>query len=275
MTKPSSKKVASTTNKPNPKLTVQTENKETVLGPSKNNPPTNPDDFTTEVVDSIKPQTVVLYINLTHFEPGDYQGSLVDEGNFALFSIGSTLEELKQNLVGCLADYLENEGKQNDKYNYLKIEDILIEYTSDQLDENFKLKTIEEVQEEEIETFNAQNVDVEDSEEQLIGDEEMLEEDIALVNTPAEFIPFTSPNINSIDTSNLNETYSIVSESRAVMQNGRGGAKFQIGNDFTTRTLKSGYSSYKEAAEYLNSNINSEEFRYEGDFKIVKIYNRK
>lgn len=272
MNKPSSKKVASTTN--NSKVnSVETENKEPILGPSKNNPPIGPDDFMVEVIDnrkSIKPATVILRINLTHNEQGDYQGALVDEGNFALFSTGSTLEELKQNLVGCLEDYLENEGKQNDKYNYLKIEDIVLEYIAEQLEQ----KTIEQVQENEIETFNVQNVT---TEKQLISDEEMLEENIALANstTTEQFIPFASHGINFVDTSNLNETYSIVSESRAVMQNGRGGAKVQIGNDFTTRTLKSGYTSYKEAAEYLNTNINSEEFRYEGDFKIVKVYNRK
>lgn len=275
MTKPSSKATAATVKKVSqPK--VSTDNKEPILGPSKNNPPISPDDFMVEVIDnrkSIKPATVILRINLTHNEPGNYQGALVDEGNFALFSIGSTLEELKQKLVGCLEDYLENEGKLNDKYNYLKIEDIVLEYIVEQLEQ----KTIEQVQEEEIESFNAQDVDTEFLEEQLISDEEMLEENIALANstTTEQFIPFASPSMNYVDTSNLNESYSIVSESRAVMQNGRGGAKVQIGNDFTTRTLKSGYSSYKEAAEYLNSNINSEEFRYEGDFKIVKVYNRK
>lgn len=260
MNKPSSKKVASTTN--NSKVnSVKTDNKETILGPSKNNPPIGPDDFIVEVVDnrkSIKPATVILRINLTHNEPGDYQGGLIDEGNFALFSTGSTLEELKQNLVGCLEDYLENEGKLNDKYNYLKIEDIVVEYIAEQLEQ----KTIEQVQEEEISRFEELNLDDEVSEEQV-------------TTTTKEFIPFASHGINYVDTSNLNESYSIVSESRAVMQNGRGGAKVQIGNDFTTRTLKSGYTSYKEAAEYLNSNINSEEFRYEGDFKIVKVYNRK
>jgi hypothetical protein len=260
MNKPSSKATATTVKKVSqPK--VSTDNKEPILGPSKNNPPIGPDDFMVEVVDnrkSIKPATVILRINLTHNEPGNYQGSLVDEGNFALFSIGTTLEELKQNLVGCLEDYLENEGKLNDKYNYLKIEDIVLEYITEQLEQ----KTIEQVQEEEIETFNNLNPDDEVSEEQE-------------TTTTKQFIPFASHSNNFVDTSNLNETYLIVSESRAVMQNGRGGAKFQIGNDFSTRILKSGYTSYKEAAEYLNSNINSEEFKYEGDFKIVKVYNRK
>lgn len=122
-------------------------------------------------------------------------------------------------------------------------------------------RTIEEVQEAEIESFNNLNPDDEHEGdvEQELGNEE-----------PTESIP----NIY-LGTTSLTTTFNIISESRAVYQKGRNNTNFQIGTDFSTRILKTGFATYNEALDYLNSNVNSEEFKNEGDFAITKIYNRK
>ena len=70
-----------------------------------------------------------------------YQGRLVDEGHFALYDSANSIDELESQLKEAFEDYLQFEGKEDEKWKNVSIENVKFNINLD-LTELFELFTM-------------------------------------------------------------------------------------------------------------------------------------